>query len=302
MCTETIQLPSPAQMAQRLSRILPRFTQVRWVQQTGSTNPDLMHQARNPDGQIVRPWLLGAHHQTQGRGRGGKTWDNAPGTQLMFSCAFDVFLPSRQLPTLSPLMGVAACQALRGLLPPFAQQTLCLKWPNDIMWGHAKMAGILTEVTRASTARLSADHFVVVVGIGINLRQGQQLSEKLNRPIADWGQLCQTHPQVGSHQPEHIVAAIAHRWWQQLNLVTTSGLGHLVQEYQDVDYLYRLPIDIVHDGQITHSGIAAGINARGQLLVQMGTHTKAVSVGEISIHTQHQRLGVPAQPAQGGQP
>src|SRR5690625_2468796 len=129
-------LPDPTDMASRLTRILPRFAQINWVQQTTSTNTDLVEQARDPQGQILRPWLRGAHYQSQGQGRGGKPWDNTPGIQLMFSCAFDVFLPSRQLPTLSPAMGVAACQALRGLLPDWHAEHLSLKWPNDLMWGH----------------------------------------------------------------------------------------------------------------------------------------------------------------------
>src|SRR5699024_12689973 len=97
------------------------------------SNTDLIRQARDPGGQLLRPWLLGAHHQTKGQGRGGKQWDNTPGTQLMFSCAFDVFLPSQQLPTLSPAMGIAACQAIRSLLPGFQAEQLSLKWPNDLM-------------------------------------------------------------------------------------------------------------------------------------------------------------------------
>src|SRR5699024_12029828 len=112
----SVSLPAPTEMIARLVRILPRFAQIHWVPETTSTNTDLIRQARDPGGQLLRPWLLGAHHQTKGQGRGGKQWDNTPGTQLMFSCAFDVFLPSQQLPTLSPAMGIAACQAIRSLL------------------------------------------------------------------------------------------------------------------------------------------------------------------------------------------
>lgn len=279
-------LPDPKHMITRLERILPRFAQIRWVQQTTSTNADLMDQARDPRGHIVRPWLLGAHYQTHGQGRGGKRWDNTPGTQLMFSCAFDVFVPSHQLPTLSPAMGVAACRALRGLLPAHHAEHLSLKWPNDLMWGHSKMAGILTEVTRASASRLSTDHFVVVVGIGINLTRADLLSEQLQRPIADWAQLCQTVPQAAKHAPEHLVAVIAHRWQQQLNHITNKGFTELCAEFHTVDYLYGMPIHILNNGLITAQGIAAGINAQGQLQVRDGQRTQSISVGEISVRPQ----------------
>src|SRR5690625_210475 len=283
-------LPSPENMVARLERILPRFAQIHWVQETTSTNSALMEQARDPRGQILRPWLLGAHYQSLGQGRGGRRWDNTPETQLMFSCAFDVFLPSHQLPTLSPAMGVAACQALRGLLPSHQAEQLSLKWPNDIMWGHSKMAGILTEVTRASASRLSQDHFVVIVGIGINLSRATILSEKLKRPIADWEQLCQTVPQATKHEPEHLVAVIAHRWQQQLNKITNIGFSELCNEFQAVDYLYGMPINILNEGMITQSGIAAGIDSRGQLQVRIGNHTEAISVGAISVRPQNNSL------------
>ena len=118
---------------------------------TGSTNADLIQRARSGTGSIVRPWLLGAHLQEEGRGRAGRTWQNRAGAHLMFSCAFDIFLPARSLATLSPLAGVAACEALRSLLPARHRVALgTTKWPNDMLWYGAKLAGILTEVTRAA--------------------------------------------------------------------------------------------------------------------------------------------------------
>lgn len=281
-------LPDPAQMQQRLSAILPRFAQIRWVRQTGSTNPDLIEQARAPQGRLLKPWLLGAHHQTHGQGRAGRQWDNAPGTQLMFSCAFDVFLPSFRLPTLSVVTGMAACQGLRSLLPAQQAHQLSLKWPNDLMWGHAKLAGILTQVTRAHTSQFAKDHYVVIVGIGINLQQAQMLSEKYQRPIADWGQICEAVPEVRSHPPERLVATIAHQWWQALNEVTTHGFKALSSRYEQVDYLSQIPVNITDEGLIVNQGIAVGINDQGQLLVQSGADTQAISVGDVSVRLQAQ--------------
>lgn len=156
------------------------------------------------------------------------------------------------------------------------------------MWGHAKLAGILTEVTRASASRISKDHYIVVVGIGINLQKAEHLSQLFNRPVADWSQISQTVPTVSTHGPEHLVAVIAHQWWKQLNEVTTHGFKNLISLYQSVDYLYRLPIHILNNGQITNSGIAAGINMQGQLLLQTGSQMYPISVGEISVRPQNE--------------
>src|SRR3546814_14434760 len=68
---------------------------------------------------------------------------------LMFSCAFDVFITPQQLATLSPLAGLAACEALRELVQAQHRKHLSMKWPNDVQWHYAKLAGIL-EIGRAS--------------------------------------------------------------------------------------------------------------------------------------------------------
>src|SRR5690606_28400386 len=127
-------LPEPDQMTAQLSTALPRFRRVSWVQSTVSTNADLMALARAKQGQLARPWLLGAHLQERGRGRGGRSWQNRAGANLMFSCAFDVFLQPAQLPSLSPFAGVVASEALRSMMTASSRSLLTMKWPNDLQW------------------------------------------------------------------------------------------------------------------------------------------------------------------------
>src|SRR5699024_10814301 len=157
---------------------------------------------------------------------------------------------------------------------------------------RAKLAGILTEGTRASASRLSRDPFVVVVGIGINLNGGAELSHAPRRPIAESQQFCDTIPKAANHSHEHLVAVIAHRWQQQLNTVTNSGFINSCDDFHAIDYLYGMPINILTEGMITQSGIAAGINAYGQLQIRSGKHTQAISVGEVSVRPQHDQGNV----------
>src|SRR5690606_3702966 len=128
-----------------------------------------------------RPWLLGTHAQDAGRGRAGRPWQSRAGATLMFSCAFPVRLPSVHLPALSPLAGLAAGEALRRLAGDAAG--LRVKWPNDLQWHEAKLAGILVELAR-NTA--SSGTYTVVIGMGLNLHDADRLSRALDRPIADW--------------------------------------------------------------------------------------------------------------------
>src|SRR3546814_19071195 len=118
-----------------------------------------MTKTRTSQLRLDRPWLLGAHLQEKGRGRAGRTWQNRAGANLMFSCAFDVFLSPKLLPALSPLAGIAACEALRELLPPAPRQHLTLKWPNDLPW----------KIGRAS-CRERVCQYVSISGVAVSYK------------------------------------------------------------------------------------------------------------------------------------
>ena len=279
-------MPTPGKLKEALIDALPGFRQVDWVQSTLSTNAELMSRARSIDGPVARPWLLGAHLQEQGRGRAGRTWQNRAGANLMFSCAFDVFLPSKQMPALSPLAGLAACEALRRLIGPAVRSRLSMKWPNDIQWGLAKLAGILVEVTRAGTSRLSTDHYVTIIGMGINLNDARALSQSLDRQVADWSEIARQDSDAAVVGAVDMVAAIANAWYTSLNEVTAHGFAGLPDRYAEVDVLAGQHINVLDDGRLTHAGIACGVNDLGQLLVRTHTGEIPVSVGDISVRAQ----------------
>ncbi|HAP74918.1 MAG TPA: biotin--[acetyl-CoA-carboxylase] ligase, partial [Acidimicrobiaceae bacterium] len=80
-----------------------------------------------------------ARHQTAGRGRLDRRWDAPPGSNLLVSMLF------RSMPTvpaeLTWRVGLAACAAAEGV----AGVSPTLKWPNDLLLGDAKLAGILAQ-------------------------------------------------------------------------------------------------------------------------------------------------------------
>ena len=93
--------------------------EVRVVERCGSTN-DLALQSR-------APLLIAAEEQTAGRGRRGRRWHSALGASITFSLARRISRPTRELPALSLVAGVAVARALRALGVPVR-----LKWPNDL--------------------------------------------------------------------------------------------------------------------------------------------------------------------------
>jgi BirA family biotin operon repressor/biotin-[acetyl-CoA-carboxylase] ligase len=128
------------------------WTSVEVVASTGSTNADLLARG-GPEGQV-----LVAEEQTAGRGRAGRTWVSVPGASLTFS----VLLRPSSVPPASrgwlPLLtGVAVAAAVRSA----AGVAAVLKWPNDVLVGDRKLAGILAEQSSAGDA--------VVVGVGLNV-------------------------------------------------------------------------------------------------------------------------------------
>lgn len=114
-------------------------------------------------------WLV-ADRQTAGRGRQGRNWVSPQGN--LYASGLVALMPGDPpAPTLALVAGIATIDAL-------GAPGLMLKWPNDVLFGTAKLAGILLE--------RQGDH--VVVGVGINLAHGPDLPNGVpTKPLAALG-------------------------------------------------------------------------------------------------------------------
>ena len=111
------------------------------VDETGSTNADLL--ARAAAGEDIDGAVLIAESQTAGRGRHGRTWSTPPRSQVALSVGVGVgAVPSDAWGWLPLLTGVAVVDAVAEV----AGVAAGLKWPNDVLVGDGKLAGILAEV------------------------------------------------------------------------------------------------------------------------------------------------------------
>lgn len=131
---------------------------VHHFEQAGSTNDIARELARAgaPEGTIVL-----AEEQTQGRGRMGRTWLAPPRTCILLSIIFRPNLSTRDAFRLTMLTSVAAATAVErvtGVVP-------AIKWPNDLLVGGKKLAGILSE---ASATGDDLQHAIVGIGINVN--------------------------------------------------------------------------------------------------------------------------------------
>lgn len=110
-----------------------------------------------PDGTVVV-----ADSQTHGRGRLGRSWFAEPGMNLLISVLFRPAVPFARLPQLSLVAAVASAETIRDL----AGLDVGIRWPNDVLVGERKVAGILAE-----SASGDGEVACVVVGIGVNVNQ-----------------------------------------------------------------------------------------------------------------------------------
>lgn len=144
----------PAELGPHLTG---RWREVVWRAELDSTQRLARERARAgaPEGTVVI-----AEAQTQGRGRLGRQWHSPPGVNLY--CTL-VLRPPRSpavAPQLALVAGVAVADAVRDTIGRAAQ----IKWPNDVLLGGRKVAGILTEM-EGEAERVA----FVLVGIGVNV-------------------------------------------------------------------------------------------------------------------------------------
>jgi BirA family biotin operon repressor/biotin-[acetyl-CoA-carboxylase] ligase len=162
-------LTSAALTAGLTTRILGR--KVIYLPTTGSTNAEAYRLA---DEGAEEGTVIVADSQHQGKGRLGRIWHSPPGVNLYTSLILKPPILPVNAFQLTFLSAVAVARAIEASIatPPF------IKWPNDILLGSKKVAGLLNEMS-AETERVN----FVILGIGVNLNMlPEQFPEDLRYP------------------------------------------------------------------------------------------------------------------------
>jgi len=135
---------------------------LRVLEQTGSTNDDARADADadagSTDGHVVI-----ADAQRAGRGSHGRPWSSPAGADIYLSILLRPGLPPEDLAPLTLAVGLGVAEAVESHLPG---RTVALKWPNDVLVGARKCAGILVE-SQTLGGRVGA----AIVGIGVNVNR-----------------------------------------------------------------------------------------------------------------------------------
>ena len=217
--------------------------------ETGSTNDDALAAARAgaPSGSVFI-----ADHQTQGRGRRGKSWVAAPGQHLLFSI---LVRPGAGAPPPSALT-LAVGLGVRSALAPVSLARLGLKWPNDVLAEGRKLAGVLCE-GQFTGSTLSA----VVIGIGINVLAAPYPDE-LAPHVACLEDLASERVPAR----EQVLASVLAEVEARLDTCSRQGFAALLGEFAAHDALAGERVEV--SGGAALAGIARGVDADGRLLVE----------------------------------
>ena len=248
--------------ADRIAALARSGVAVEVVQETGSTNADLL--ARAP--QLTAPLLLVAEHQTAGRGRAGRSWLSAPGHSLTFSLAWRFADGLRGLAGLPLAVGVALAETLGRL-----GQSVQLKWPNDVLKDGDKLAGILVE-----TQAMPDGAAWTVVGIGVNLVMPDALEEKIGRSAA-------AMPWLARMDRDELMAAVLDGLADALALFARAGFAAFAPRWNLLHAWQGRPVVLLDRGEVLHEGLAAGVDDTGRLLLDTAAGRVTVVAGDVSL-------------------
>lgn len=197
-----------------------------------------------------------ADYQTAGRGRLDHKWLSPPGTNLMMSVVLSVVdLPPDHISTLPLVAGLAVSKALKTLTHHCSTSTsdfdYLLKWPNDVLVGGKKIAGILCE--------RNGDN--VIVGIGVNVRQRVWPNELNGRATSLLQEACKEFKVV---QVRNAVLGQLGKWY---GIWREKGFAAVFPEIAAVDFLKGREIAVrqTDEDSAPVSGVSNGIMSDGSL-------------------------------------
>lgn len=266
------------------ARSRTRFTDVRHVTETGSTNTDVMELARQgePEGLV-----LVADHQTAGRGRAGRTWTAPPGASLLCTILLRPPAPVASMATFA--LAVAASEAveqLAGFRPG-------LKWPNDLVVEDTdaagalrtrKLAGILAEAEWSPGSHIAAgyrppaahERATVAAGIGLNVAWPDPVPDELADVAVAVNHLGDARP-----SRDEVLEALLDRLDVHYGALVGGDLARLLDAWRSrsVTLGRDVRIDLGADDLV---GRAVDVTPEGHLVVEpLQGGRRTIAVGDV---------------------
>jgi BirA family biotin operon repressor/biotin-[acetyl-CoA-carboxylase] ligase len=241
--------------------------------QADSSNTLLLQRAgeavanRAPSGSVLAVEL-----QTAGRGRMGRDWHSGLGTALTFSLLWRFDCALNDLSGLSLAVGVAIVRALNKL----GAQGVKLKWPNDILTGQGKLAGVLIE---AQGDMLGPS--TVVIGIGLNCNLPASLGPRIRQAASALDEVCAAMP-----TRNQLLAELLMELARVLQQFAKSGFAGLRVEWERYHFHQNRQVRLrFGDGQ-TVNGVVRGVGDNGELCLETAQGMRRFNSGEVGVERQ----------------
>jgi BirA family biotin operon repressor/biotin-[acetyl-CoA-carboxylase] ligase len=216
---------------------------------------------------VQAPLVVLAERQTSGRGRRGRKWVSPFAENLYYSMVWPVAGGAQQLQGLSLVVGLAVLSTLRAC----GVEAAGLKWPNDIVVGGRKIAGVLLELVGDLS---DLCHVVVGVGVNVNmLNVDDEIGQPWTSVIIETG---------GSVDRNAVVRELNLQLIEYLGRHRRLGFAAFIAEWERSDIcLGRVVTLATAAGE--EVGVACGVDGTGALVLQVDGVCKVFSGGEISL-------------------
>jgi BirA family biotin operon repressor/biotin-[acetyl-CoA-carboxylase] ligase len=243
------------------SALAERWARIDVVDETESTNADLMHQSDAPDRTV-----LVAEHQRSGRGRLDRSWESPPRAGLTFSVLLRPSAPIATWGWLPLLAGVALHDAVHEV----TSVDVALKWPNDLLHraSEQKLAGILAQTSGEA----------VVIGVGLNVTSTR---DELPVPAATSLELCGANELDRARLLVAILARIDARAAQWSDVGGDAEACGLASAYRAACATLGREVTVTTTAGTAVTGTARGIDHDGRLQVDVGGQVEVVGAGDV---------------------
>jgi BirA family biotin operon repressor/biotin-[acetyl-CoA-carboxylase] ligase len=232
---------------------ISQYWRVSVVDLTASTQSDLTELVNAKSAQNGE--VIVTEYQSAGRGRLERTFEAVSGSALLFSF---YLTPQRSRSDWGFIAQLAAL-TMREAISPNLQLPVYLKWPNDILIGEKKVAGLLSQATDNG----------VIVGLGINVGMtAQELPVETATSL-----LISESKQIDRNL---ILSDFLNRF--ESNFSKWDSGMNFIDRYSEVCVTLGLPVQIEVSGRADRRGLAVAINERGALLLDDGFE---VNVGDV---------------------
>jgi BirA family biotin operon repressor/biotin-[acetyl-CoA-carboxylase] ligase len=231
-----------------------------------STNDWLREQALNgaPSGTVCV-----AETQLAGRGRRGRSWVSPFAANLYLSLLWRPVSGATALGGLGLVTGIALLRALRSC----GIEGAGLKWPNDILVGDAKLAGVLIDVVGESNGPC-----IVIVGVGVNVCMPPGEAAAIDQQWTD------LHHLSGDNRLSRnaLAARTLDELMPAIETFDAGGLQPFLDEWRQSDILRGRKVGLTLPNECI-TGTACGIDDVGALLVDTGNGRRRFLSGDVSV-------------------